>query len=98
MLIDSHIVMNYERGYEETDNIYTGLMILVIFYFLASLVMVYLTLFHTYLVIYNDTTYERRKGFAIWYFRGLEPASHPFDSGILTNLYLTFIRAGNRPI
>ena len=73
-------------------------MILTIFYLLSSLVVAYLCIFHTHMIIYNDTTYEKKKGGGIWYLKGLQNKKHPFDEGIITNFKLIFIRAGKNPI
>lgn len=54
----------------------------IIFFVLGIVVVGYLAIYHTYLALRNDTTYEMRKRPEIYYFRGIIK-NHPFDRGII---------------
>lgn len=49
-----------------------------------------LLLYHTYLIVTNQTTWEHNRRDAITYMKGYPIGFYPFDKGCLSNLKLTF--------
>jgi uncharacterized membrane-anchored protein YhcB (DUF1043 family) len=54
----------------------------IIFFVVGVVIVGYLAVYHTYLGLRNNTTYEMRKRPEIYYFMGIIK-DHPFDKGIL---------------
>lgn len=50
-----------EYGYEHVQWQYTSMSFLIIFFLLSTVIVGYLAIYHTYLALNNDTTYEMRK-------------------------------------
>lgn len=80
-IIGDHLWVD-EAGYEHVDWLYLYLSFTIIFFVLSILVVGYLSVYHTYLALKNDTTYEMRKRSQIYYLRGIIK-NHPFDKGCL---------------
>lgn len=69
----------------------------IIFFIMAIIIVGYLAVYHTYLVLHNNTTYEMRKRPEIYYFRGVIKG-HPFDQGLWQNLKLLMNASSTSPI
>lgn len=70
---------------------------LIIFYVLNLIVVGYLFIYHTRMLLVNETTYEMKRRPNIKYFSSRDK-EHPFDQGILPNLAQVFKVSAAYPI
>ena len=70
----------------------------IIFFLFNTLVVAYLVVYHTRIILHNETTYELKRRQKIKYLpASLSEHDHPFDNGLLSNLKEVFMASGRYP-
>uniref|UniRef100_M8CFR8 S-acyltransferase n=1 Tax=Aegilops tauschii TaxID=37682 RepID=M8CFR8_AEGTA len=65
---------------------FIGVILLAILIFILMFLLL-LLMFHTYIALTNQTTYEVARRKRIFYLRGIPDRVHPFSKGICRNIY-----------
>lgn len=86
-------------GVEHLSIYYYGYALVLILLYFGLVLLIYLTAYHSYYLVTNQTTWEFFKRDSIPYLRGIDHSiAHPFSKGLIGNVMQLFGADLNKPI